>query len=70
MSSQQDPQLFRDPWAKREAWRKAPVFSTRSYLKHLFPGFGIGLAAFISYVVVDETILKSRTPADHHGEHH
>ena len=68
-----DPQLYRDPWAKREAWRKAPIFSTRSYMRNLFPGFGIGLAAFVAYVIVDETILKSRQPAaGHHGheEHH
>lgn len=62
--------LFRDPWARREAWRKAPIFSTRSYMKNLFPGFGIGLAAFVAYVIVDETILKSRKPAGHHAEHH
>ncbi|KAH7108324.1 NADH-ubiquinone oxidoreductase B12 subunit family-domain-containing protein [Auriculariales sp. MPI-PUGE-AT-0066] len=65
--------LYRDPWAKREAWRKSPIFSNRAYLRNLFPGFGIGLGAFIAYVIVDETILKRRTPpsppvsrADHH----
>ncbi|RDB25338.1 hypothetical protein Hypma_007889 [Hypsizygus marmoreus] len=31
--------LFRDPWAKREAWRKHPVFSNRIMFRNLFPGF-------------------------------
>ncbi|GLB37453.1 putative NADH-ubiquinone oxidoreductase B12 subunit family protein [Lyophyllum shimeji] len=35
--------LFRDPWAKREAWRKHPVFSNRAMFRNLFPGFGIGV---------------------------
>ena len=62
--------LYRDPWAKREAWRKSSLFTTRSYLKHLFPGFGIGLAAFVAYVIVDETVLKKRAASnDHHGHH-
>lgn len=66
-----DGPLYRDPWAKREAWRKSPVFTTRSYMRHLFPGFGIGLAAFIAYVIVDETVLKHRAQNDHgHAKHH
>ncbi|KAF7376183.1 NADH-ubiquinone oxidoreductase B12 subunit [Mycena sanguinolenta] len=28
---------FRDPWAKREAWRKHPVFSNRAMFSNLFP---------------------------------
>jgi len=68
-----DGPLYRDPWAKREAWRKSPIFSNRAYLRNLFPGFGIGLGAFIAYVIVDETILKRRAasqPSHGHGEHH
>ncbi|KZV86579.1 hypothetical protein EXIGLDRAFT_621717 [Exidia glandulosa HHB12029] len=64
-----DRPLYRDPWAKREAWRKSPIFTTRSYLRHLFPGFGIGLAAFVVYVVVDETVLKKRAQNGHHDNH-
>lgn len=39
-------QLYRDPWAKREAWRKHPIFSHRFYMRNIFPGFGIALGAF------------------------
>ncbi|CAO1629348.1 unnamed protein product [Parajaminaea phylloscopi] len=46
-------QMYRDPWAKREAWRKHPVFSTRFYIRNMFPGFGIASAAFALYLVVD-----------------
>ncbi|PWN48558.1 hypothetical protein IE53DRAFT_389233 [Violaceomyces palustris] len=42
-------QLYRDPWAKREAWRKHPIFSYRYMVRNMFPGFGIGLGAFLAY---------------------
>ena len=45
--------LFRDPWAKREAWRKHSVFSNRAMFSSMFPGFGIAAAAFTAYVVFD-----------------
>ncbi|KAF8844389.1 hypothetical protein BDN67DRAFT_771190 [Paxillus ammoniavirescens] len=48
-----NPPLFRDPWAKREAWRKHPVFSNRAMFSSMFPGFGIAVVAFTAYVVVD-----------------
>ncbi|PAV19039.1 nadh-ubiquinone oxidoreductase b12 [Pyrrhoderma noxium] len=41
--------LFRDPWAKREAWRKHPVFSKVAMFKNLFPGFGIAVVAFSAF---------------------
>ena len=37
--------LYRDPWAKREAWRKHPIFSMRYYVRHMFPGLGLGAVA-------------------------
>ncbi|PWN23435.1 hypothetical protein BCV69DRAFT_297365 [Microstroma glucosiphilum] len=46
-------QLYRDPWAKREAWRKHPIFSHRFYMRNIFPGFGIALGAFTVYLAVD-----------------
>jgi len=45
--------LFRDPWAKRDAWRKHPVFSNRTLFRNLFPGFGIAVVAFTAYVIAD-----------------
>ncbi|WFD04580.1 hypothetical protein MOBT1_003292 [Malassezia obtusa] len=44
------PELFRDPWAKREAWRKHPLFSMRFYARNMFPGLGLGSAAFVAYL--------------------
>ena len=41
--------LYRDPWAKREAWRKHPIFSMRYYVRHMFPGLGLGVTAFAVY---------------------
>lgn len=46
-------QLYRDPWAKREAWRKHALFSHRFFARNIFPGFGIGLGAFVVYLAVD-----------------
>jgi len=51
--------LYRDPWAKREAWRKHPVFSSRAMLKGAFPGFGIAVVAFTIYVAVDTMVNPS-----------
>ncbi|KAK9899122.1 hypothetical protein P389DRAFT_141237, partial [Cystobasidium minutum MCA 4210] len=48
-----------DPWAKREAWRKHPIFSNRAMFSNLFPGFGIALVAFTAYVVVDQLVHPS-----------
>lgn len=61
MSSQQDPQLFRDPWAKREAWRKHPVFSRRAMFARAFPGFGVALVAFTAYVVAENILTKEKS---------
>ena len=58
--------LYRDPWAKREAWRKHPVFSKAAMFKNLFPGFGIAVAAFTVYVVVDNMFLKAKAKQSHH----
>ena len=58
------PNLYRDPWAKRDAWRKHPVFSRSKMFAGLFPGFGIGLAAFTLYVVADN-IYGGILPQEH-----
>lgn len=42
-------ELFHDRWAKREAWRKHPIFSMRYYVTHMFPGLTLGVTAFIAY---------------------
>ncbi|KAH9988431.1 hypothetical protein BJV74DRAFT_463205 [Russula compacta] len=61
------PSLF-DPWAKRDAWRRHPVFSNRAMFANLFPGFGIAVVAFSAYVLAGmfsgsgkEAIERSRT---------
>ncbi|KAA1081163.1 hypothetical protein PGT21_030674 [Puccinia graminis f. sp. tritici] len=45
--------VYRDPWAKREAWRQHPVFARRTQIRNMFPGFGIALIAFSGYVAWD-----------------
>jgi len=63
--------LYRDPWARREAWRKSPIFSGTTQLRNLFPGFGIAVVAFGVYLVAEQTILKPAAPPAHHDvEHH
>lgn len=61
--------LYRDPWARREAWRKSPIFSNRAMFRNMFPGFGIGLAAFTVYVVADNLMAKGAQKAQA-AEHH
>lgn len=61
-------QLYRDPWAKREAWRKHPMFSGRSYFRQMFPGFGIAAVTFGLYVAWDEWRLsRAHAKAGGHG---
>ncbi|EMS24288.1 NADH:ubiquinone oxidoreductase, B12 subunit [Rhodotorula toruloides NP11] len=63
-----DQPLYRDPWAKREAWRKHPIFSTRARFRNIFPGFGIAVVAFAAYVAYDETVGAAKK--GHGTEHH
>ncbi|PFH51513.1 hypothetical protein AMATHDRAFT_142326 [Amanita thiersii Skay4041] len=58
--------LFRDPWTRREAWRKHPVFSNRAMFSSLFPGFGIAVVAFTAYVIADNVYLSSHKQGDVH----
>ena len=59
------PPLFRDPWAKREAWRKHPIFQRSAMLRKMFPGFGIAVVAFTAYVVADNYILQPNKEQHH-----
>ena len=56
------PDIYRDPWAKREAWRKHPIFTNRFYLRHMFPGLTLGVSAFVVYCVWEKFSAK---PAHH-----
>ena len=33
--------MFRDPWEKREMWRKHPIFTQRFYARRMFPGLSL-----------------------------
>ena len=52
------PLLYSDPWAKRNAWRRHPLFAKRQMFASLFPGFGIALVAFTTYVVADNLVFS------------
>lgn len=64
MSSPPPPSLYRNPWAKADTWRKHPVFAQRAMFSRMFPGFGIAVVAFTTYVVVDNMFLQ--TEEKHH----
>ena len=53
------PPLYRNPWAKADAWRKHPVFQQRNMFSKMFPGFGVAVVAFTAYVVADNMFLKA-----------
>ena len=65
VQTQKMSQLSRDPWAKREAWRKHPIFSYSYYYRNMFPGLGLGVTAFVAYCVWEKYAKK---PASH-GAH-
>ncbi|KAF9268913.1 hypothetical protein L218DRAFT_852565 [Marasmius fiardii PR-910] len=58
--------LYRDPWAKREAWRKHPVFGKTAMLRSMFPGFGIAVVTFTAYVIADNVYLSAKKSEQAH----
>ncbi len=50
-----------------EAWRYTGPFSRWNRFKGLFPGFGIGLAAFGAYLAYEQMFAQ---PSHGHGEGH
>ncbi|KAI9294777.1 hypothetical protein K502DRAFT_324671 [Neoconidiobolus thromboides FSU 785] len=53
----------RDPWARREAFRKSPFFSRANTIRGLFPGFGIASVAFAIYCGAEALFSKKE---EHH----
>lgn len=53
-----------NPWAKRDAWRYQGQFTRYNRFKNVFPGFGIGLGAFVLYVGYEQL-----TKTEDHGHH-
>ncbi|KAJ2546285.1 hypothetical protein EV175_005657, partial [Coemansia sp. RSA 1933] len=47
---------LKDPWERREAWRRHPAFSKMSQLKGMFPGFGIASGLFAVYLASTHVI--------------
>ena len=57
----QPPSLYRNPWAKADAWRKHPVFQQRNMLSKMFPGFGVAVVAFTTYVVAEKLFFPEES---------
>jgi NADH dehydrogenase (ubiquinone) 1 beta subcomplex subunit 3 len=54
-----------------EAWRYTGPFSRMNRFRGVFPGFGIGLAAFGVYMVYEQMFMKSsHGHGEGHGEEH
>jgi NADH dehydrogenase (ubiquinone) 1 beta subcomplex subunit 3 len=62
------PSLF-DSWAKRDVWRRNPVFSNRAMFSNLFPGFGIAVVAFSVYVLTENVLGKGKHQAVENKSH-
>ncbi|KAI0684730.1 NADH dehydrogenase 1 beta subcomplex subunit 3 [Cytidiella melzeri] len=60
MSDIPPPSLFRNPWAKRDAWRKHPVFTQRAMFSKMFPGFGVAVVAFTAYVAAETMLFPEK----------
>ncbi|KAM0755945.1 hypothetical protein T439DRAFT_320642 [Meredithblackwellia eburnea MCA 4105] len=60
---------YRDPWAKREAWRKSPIFSNKAMFRNLFPGFGIAVVTFSAYLAYESFTTPAHSHA-HDDKHH
>lgn len=57
--------VYHDPWAKREAWRKSPIFSKSSNIKTMFPGLGIATVAFAAYCTYEHFVLNKKGNSSH-----
>ncbi|WFD44898.1 hypothetical protein MPSI1_003571 [Malassezia psittaci] len=57
--------MYRDPWAKREAWRKHPVFSKLFYMRNMFPGLGLGSSAFVAYLIYEHFSARKQQALQH-----
>lgn len=60
--------LPKDPWARFEAWRYAPLINKRANVRRMFPGLGLGFGAFLVLVAIEELYWKPKHPEDDH--HH
>lgn len=58
----------RDPWARFEAWRYHPEINKAANIRRMFPGLGLGIAAFLVLSAVEEFYWKPTHPSDDH--HH
>lgn len=58
--AQQKVPVYHDPWARREAWRKHPIFSKGANFRTMFPGLGIATVAFIAYCGYEAVFLKDK----------
>ncbi|KAI8615901.1 hypothetical protein BC830DRAFT_1120244 [Chytriomyces sp. MP71] len=44
----------KDPWARREAWRNDAFWAASKRARAIFPGLGLGVAAFAVYLGYDQ----------------
>ncbi|XP_059648334.1 NADH dehydrogenase [ubiquinone] 1 beta subcomplex subunit 3-B-like [Cornus florida] len=51
---------------RRDAWRKHPMVT--SQLRHATPGLGIGVAAFVIYLIGETAYNKIYAPSHSHSE--
>jgi len=57
-------------FARAEAWRAHPLLA-RPSLRAFFPGFGLGLSAFLVYCAGEQLVKAVRGPSkDAHGHGH
>lgn len=59
----------RDPWARFEAWRYHPEISKAANIRRMFPGLGLGVAAFLVLSAVEELYWKPNHPSPDHNHH-
>ena len=52
------------PWKKRDAWRYEGVFSKANRFRGIFPGFYVGLGAFLAYSIYEDYFAPK--PEQHH----
>ena len=57
----------RDPWARFEVWWRHPEISRAANIRRMFPGLGLGIAAFLALSAVEELYLK---PTYHSSDNH
>ena len=58
--------VYKDPWARFEAWRYQPEFTVRRNLMRMIPGLTWGIGAFLVAITVEKVFFSDDSKSSGH----